>query len=166
MANIYENKEDSYDKEDTYDEEEWLEMCRKARCYNGPLGGPPGLRRDEPFDIKKAQRFRQICEEMWNIKNPATPINGWGVFDPEIHKLAEEQINREEQESNIPAEPFVRGQIASIESIAIMETEFYEQEELECDEDEDDEDEDEYDKYDRLVDKYEDELYDDYEQDR
>lgn len=105
---------------------------------------------------------------MWNIKNPASPINGWGVFDPEIHKLAEEQINREEehanQESKIPTEPFIRGQIASIESIAIMETEFYEQQEM--DEDNEYESEDEYDKYDRLVDKYEDELYDDYEQDR
>lgn len=160
MANTY-DKENTYDEEDIYDEEEWLEMCRKARCYNGPLGGPPGLRRDEPFDIKKAQRFRQICEEMWNIKNPASPINGWGVFDPEIHKLAEEQINREEeeqvnQESKIPTEPFIRGQIASIESIAIMETEFHDKYE---------DDEDEYDKFDRLVDKYEDELYDDYEQD-
>ncbi len=44
------------------EEEEWLDICRRKGVYNGPAGGPPGLRHDEPYDPYKAVRFRRLCE--------------------------------------------------------------------------------------------------------
>lgn len=49
-------------EEEANEEEDFLDLCRRKRCYNGPAGGPPGLVRDEPHDPAKAVRFRRLCE--------------------------------------------------------------------------------------------------------
>jgi hypothetical protein len=93
-------------KDFEWDEEEWLEYCRKKGVYNGPPGGPPGLRRDEPTDVKKAKRFRELCNKYIDAY-PDKPINIIWSMALESEK-----------------EPFIRGPVASKEALKIMETEF------------------------------------------
>jgi hypothetical protein len=102
-----------YSDEST-DEEEWLYTCRRNRVYNGPPGGPPGLRRDEPVDTQKAKRFRKLCNS-YIEKYPNNPINI-------IWFMAETIIELEQNE-----QPYIRGQVASEQSNYIMENVFYEE---------------------------------------
>ena len=58
--------------EEMMEELDHLERCRRAGTYNGPAGGPPGLRRDEPVDLEKLALWRSYCDD-YRADNPDVP---------------------------------------------------------------------------------------------
>lgn len=78
-----EEEEDEEDYEEDYEygqelseemmeELDHLERCRRAGTYNGPAGGPPGLRRNEPVDLEKLALWRSYCDD-YRADNPDVP---------------------------------------------------------------------------------------------
>lgn len=121
---------DYYDTERNWEEEEdYLYQCRKARTYDGPLGGPPGLR-----DEDRLKRFLDKWSYVINKEEPEVPLD---EEDTKCHVCGTDLPNDEEgdfdcgEDSVFPplynsGEPFIRGHVASENAIEFMETEFYE----------------------------------------
>lgn len=84
--------------EEANEEEDFLDLCRRKRCYNGPAGGPPGLTYDEPHDPAKAVRFRRLCEYFQTnypelvTERPRTKL----IDDDLIYSLANDYLNMQE----------------------------------------------------------------------
>ncbi len=64
-------KEEQFDEEEM-DEEEYLDLCRRKGVYNGPPGGPPGLRDGERKSLSKARKFRRFCAD-FQLDHPELP---------------------------------------------------------------------------------------------
>lgn len=86
--------------EEAENEEYWLYTCRKARCYNGPVGGPPGLRNGELNDPYKAVKFRRLCSyfssECPQLTNKKEKIESVLIEDDLIYSLAKDYLDNEE----------------------------------------------------------------------
>jgi hypothetical protein len=85
-------------EEEANEEEDFLDLCRRKRCYNGPAGGPPGLTYDEPHDPAKAVRFRRLCEYFQTkypelvFERPRTKL----IDDDLIYSLAKDYLDMQE----------------------------------------------------------------------
>ena len=126
-----------YDTERNWaEEEDYLYQCRKARTYDGPLGGPPGLRDEDRLKRFLDKWSHHVAEQLGN----KVPLDDTNADEDEYTKCYvcgmdlpndEEYILDCSEDSAFPplynsGEPFIRGHIASENAIEFMETEFYE----------------------------------------